>query len=179
MKKAIIALAFLWMQSGLTLTAESVNKENLKIRFEVGNLKFRTVEGSFEALGGEVNFDASRAENASFDVCIDASTVNTGNDRRDKNLKTEDYFHVEEFPAICFKSDSVEETEEGYLAKGKLTMMGVTREVEIPFTHENGELSGELNISRYDYNLAPDVGTGKVSEEVKIFINYTLVPNDM
>ncbi len=174
MNKVLIALALLWLMPGISITAESVNKENLKISFEVGNMKIRTVDGTFEALEGEVIFDASQAQNASFKVCIDAASVNTGNKSRDKKLKTEAYFHVEEFPAICFKSDSVEETGEGYLAKGQLTMLDVTREVEIPFGFEDGELSGMLTISRYDYGLASDVGTGKVSEEVKIFINYTL-----
>ena len=173
MNKAIIALAFLWMMSGLTLTAKSVNKENLKISFEIGNLKFRTVEGSFDALGGEVHFDSIAPETSSFDLCIDASSVNTGNDRRDKNLRDEEYFHVEKFPSICFQSLSVAQTGEGYVTRGQLTMMGVTLEVDIPFIFGNGELSGELNISRYDYNLAPEVKTGKVSEEVKIFINYS------
>lgn len=175
MNRAIIVLALLLTVPGITITAKSVNKENLKISFEIGNMKIRTVEGSFEARGGEVFFDVSQLQNASFDICIDASSVNTGNDKRDKHLRNEDYFHVEKYPTICFKSESVEEVEAGFLAKGKLTMMDVTREVEIPFSYENGELSGELNISRYDYNLANDVGTGKVSEEVKIKIVYTLI----
>lgn len=174
MNKVLIALALLWLVPGISATAESVNKENLKIRFEVGNMKIRTVDGTFEALEGVVVFDSTQAQNASFEVCIDAASVNTGNKSRDKKLKTEAYFHVEEFPAICFKSDSVEGTGEGYLAKGQLTMMGVTREVEIPFSFENGELSGTLTISRYDFGLASDVGTGKVSEEVIIFISYSL-----
>ncbi|MDX2430311.1 MAG: YceI family protein [Bacteroides sp.] len=174
MNKTILVLALILTVPGITITAESLNKENLKVNFEIKSMKIKKVKGSFEGLESEVNFSASEPENASFYACIDASSVNTGNKKRDDHLRNEDYFHVEKYPTICFKSESVEEVEEGFLAKGQLTMMGVTREVEIPFKHENGELSGELNISRYDYNLASDVGTGKVSEEVKIFITYTL-----
>ncbi len=169
-----MALAILWLVPGNSIKAESLNKEDLKIRFEVGNMKVRTVDGTFEALEGEVIFDPAQAQNASFEVCIDAASVNTGNKSRDKKLKTEDYFNVEKYPAICFKSESVKEVEAGFLAKGQLTMLDVTRDVEIPFSYENGELSGTLTISRYDYGLASDVGTGKISEEVKIYVTYAL-----
>lgn len=174
MNKTILGLAFLLTVPGITITAESLNKENLKVNFEVRNLKINKVQGSFEGLEIEANFNDSEPENASFNVCIDASTVNTGNKKRDEHLRNEDYFHVEKYPTICFKSESVEEVEAGYLAKGQLTMLDVTRDVEIPFSYENGELSGKLIISRYDYNLANDVGAGKVSEEVEINITYTL-----
>jgi len=170
----IIALVFLSLVSGITVTARSVNKENLKISFEVGNMKIRTVEGSFEGLEGEVTFDASMPDNASFNLCIDASSVNTGNKRRDKHLRNEDYFHVDKYPAICFQSESLEEVEGGFLILGQLTMLGVTRDVEIPFNYENGQLSGTLSINRFDFDLGKDVGTGKISEEVKINITYTL-----
>ena len=170
----IISLVFLSLVSGIAVKARSGNKENLKISFEVGNLKIRTVDGSFEGLGGEVTFDTALPENASFDLCIDAASVNTGNERRDKHLRDEDYFHVEKYPTICFQSESVEEVEGGYLAKGQLTMLAVSREVEIPFNYENGELAGKLSINRFDYDLGKDVGTGKISEEVIINITYTL-----
>lgn len=173
-KITIIALVFLSLVSGITVTARSVNKENLKISFEVGNMKIRTVDGSFEGLEGEVIFDASMPENARFNLCIDASSVNTGNERRDKHLRNEDYFHVEKYPTICFKSESVEEVEGGFLALGQLTMLGVTGDVEIPFNYEDGQLSGKLIINRFDYALGKDVGTGKISEEVIINITYSL-----
>ena len=93
-----------------------------------------------------------------FDVSVNAETINTDNDSRDKHLKDEDYFSVKEYPNISFKSDKVEgNAKKGYTVKGKLTMKGVTKQISFPFTAvQQGSdwiFTGELKLNRRDFKV--------------------------
>jgi polyisoprenoid-binding protein YceI len=70
---------------------------------------------------------------------------------------SENYFNEAKYPAIDFKSTSVSKADNGYLAKGNLTMKGVTKEIAIPFTFDNmgdhGEFKGTLSLDRRDYQV--------------------------
>lgn len=170
MRRILVVLGIAVLSSGITLSGQTVNKENTTVSFEIRSMKVNKVGGSFAGIEGEVQFDPSDPGSSNFKVCIDASTVNTVNEKRDEHLRNEDFFHVEVYPSICFKSEEVSELEDGFVAKGTLSMTGVSRDVEIPFAYENGVLTGSLSVNRYDYNLAKDEGEFKASAEVIIHI---------
>jgi len=126
--KGIICLAVLLISIGMQ--GQTINTEQSKVKFEATNMKWMTVEGTFTGMKGEINFSADDPSGGSFNVCVESATVNTENDARDKHLKNEDFFEVETYPEICFRSTSISATSKGYTTTGQLTMHGVTQDVQ-------------------------------------------------
>lgn len=151
--KAFFAFALLLLTVVQPTTAQSIDSENSKVTFTVSNMKINTVEGTFRGMNGVLNFDAEDLANASFAVCIAAETVNTGGKKRDAHLRKDDFFYVEKYPEICFTSESITTTENGYLAQGTLTMRGVSEAVEIPFTYADNTFKGSFSIDRTAYKV--------------------------
>ncbi len=158
----------------LGLQAQSINADESKAAFTATNMRWMEVEGSFTGMKGEVNFDESNIAGSSFNVCVDAASVNTENEKRDDHLRNEDFFYVEKYPTICFRSSSISESGGSYVANGQLEMHGVTKDVTIPFTYSNGTFSGKLSVSRYDYSVGADTGTFMVGENVDIKITAVI-----
>jgi polyisoprenoid-binding protein YceI len=99
--------------------------------FEVRHLGISTQRGRFERTDGRIVLDA-QAGQGSIDISIDAGTVSTGNRLLDAQLKGEDFFDTERFPAITFRATRLEfDKEKPKLAVGELTMLGVTRPVSV------------------------------------------------
>ncbi|PWJ44613.1 YceI family protein [Sediminitomix flava] len=169
MKLRSIISAFIILVSLQAVNAQNIDTGNSIVTFEVSNMAFKTVEGSFKGMKGAVKFDENNLSESSFQVCIDAATVNTENEDRDKHLKNEDFFEVETYPEICFTSTSIVKSTSGYTAKGMLKMHGVEKEVEIPFSVKDNTFEGTLVIDRYDYKVG---GSGKfmVGREINLKI---------
>jgi len=167
MKKLLIALSFCSLS---TVWAQTIDASKSYVSFSISKLVVNTVEGQFTGMNGKVKFNESNPLKSSFDVCVDASSVKTDSEKRDKHLKTEDFFHVAKYPNICFKSKKVVKTDAGYSVEGSLTMIGVTKNVSIPFTYANKTLTGNFMVKRRDYNLAPSKGALQIGEEVSLKI---------
>jgi polyisoprenoid-binding protein YceI len=167
--KQILILSFLLLYA-LKITGQSIDSQASRVEFEIRNMKIKTVDGSFLGMQGTVEFDTTNLDVSRFEVCIDASTVNTGKKKRDAHLRNEDYFHVEKYPTICFSSQSISAGENGFLTHGTLTMHGVTRHVEIPFNFSDNTFTGTLNLNRLDYNVGEGTGTFMVGNEVSVRI---------
>ncbi|MEL7148857.1 MAG: YceI family protein, partial [Bacteroidota bacterium] len=148
-------LFFLILLSGpfVVFGQQSINTDESKVSFEVSNMRFNTVEGTFSGMTGTIQFDPTDLSTASMDVCVDASSVDTDNKKRDEHLRKDDFFDVEKYPTICFKSSSVTKTSSGYEVRGMLTMHGISKEVSIPFTFTEDTMSGNLSIERTDYKV--------------------------
>ncbi len=170
MQKFLVFL-FLWSLWALpALEGQTLNTETSIVNFKIGNMKIRTVKGTFQGLQGRINFDPADLSTASFEVCLDVATVNTGNKKRDEHLLKEDFFFEATYPQICFTSISVEKTATAYLTKGNLTIHGTSKEVLLPFTFDGKTFKGTLEVSRYDYGVGMDTGTFLVSENVELEI---------
>ena len=157
-----------------TTIAQTIDPSGSGVQFRVSNLGMFTVKGTVDGMKGAVSFRADAPTEARFDVCVDAATINTGNNKRDEHLRTADWFDVAKYPEICFRSNAVEKTAEGFLAKGEMTLHGVTKAVELPFAHTNGTLTGTLTVSRLAYAVGADTGTFTVGEEVTVTITCVL-----
>ena len=97
--------------------------------FKVKHMMISNVKGQFTGLKGvmERNEDPTRSR---VEVTIDAASINTGDPERDAHLKSADFFDVEKFPTLSFKSTSVRRTGHDELSvAGELTIHGITREV--------------------------------------------------
>lgn len=172
MKQIILFIAL--VSTSFLIQAQTLNTADSKVDFEVSNFKFNTVEGSLSDLNGTVRFKESAVTEAYFKVCVPVNTIQTGIVKRDEHLLTADFFDADNYPNLCFESQSVTKTENGYLAKGILTIRGVSKQIELPFKVQNNALIGSFTINRFDYNVGADAGTLTVGSDVKISIYCAL-----
>jgi polyisoprenoid-binding protein YceI len=155
---SLISIVIFVLSNAFTGAAQDVDRDGSFVAFEISNLGINLVDGTFRGFEGVVLFDATDLSNSSFEMCIDPATVNSGNSSRDKSLLEEDYFHVARYPSICFKSDTVVKTGDGFLTTGILTLKGTSSEVSIPFTAEGNRLKGTIEIDRTEYGVGPSGG---------------------
>ena len=169
------ALAVLALTVGaLSGNAQTIDTDKSSVSFKIKNLWVNTVNGSFTGMKGEINFNPDNLDAAYFNVCVDVSTIETGIDKRDEHLQTADFFDVAQFPTICFQSKAVSRVDSTYITTGALTMHGVEKRVEIPFTFDGKTLTGSLTLNRLDYNVGADVGSFTADETVNLTIVTTL-----
>ena len=117
-----------------------------------------TCNGTFDAPEGTAIFDEKNVSASSFNVTVPAGSFNTGNNARDKDMKSEKYFFVSKYPDIRFKSSKVEKDGTRYKATGTLTIRDVSKTVTFPFeakknTDGTYAVSASLEINRLDYNI--------------------------
>ncbi|SKB58940.1 YceI family protein [Dyadobacter psychrophilus] len=151
-------IAFIFAFIGSTFAFGQTSKvvsgaTNFKVKYVLG-----TCEGTFDAPKGEAVFNEKSPENASFDIEIAANTFKTGNNSRDKDMKSDKYFYIEKYPNIHFKSTKVEKKNGKYEATGKLTIRDVTKTVTLPFdAKKNADggyaLSSTFEVNRLDYKV--------------------------
>ena len=171
-------LFFLAVTATLTATAQyKPVDQGSAVRFSVNNFGF-AVGGTFTGLRGSIVFDPQHAADGSFDVSLDASTVNTDNSLRDSHLKNDGYFDVVNYPRIQLVSSVLAAGDKAgvYLFTGHLTIKGKTKAVSFPFTVvpvEGGvTFKGAFNINRKDFGIG---GTSTISNEVKVELNVAVV----
>jgi polyisoprenoid-binding protein YceI len=92
------------------------------------------VKGKFTDFAITLNHDEKDITKSSVNVVIKATSVDTGIDRRDAHLRNADFFDVEKFPEITFKSERIEKKGKQFIAHGPLTMHGVTKQIALPFS---------------------------------------------
>ena len=142
------------------------------VTFKIRNLGFN-VDGSFSGLQGKILFDPKDPGKASFDVSIDAATVNTDNDSRDGHLKKEDYFDVQNYPRIRFVSTGITPSGKSgsYTMAGKLTIKTTTKDISFPFTAtpqgDDYLFNGEFSINRKDFGVG---GSSTISNSLTVVL---------
>ena len=151
-------------------------------QFSVSHLGIATVRGVFEKTAGTVIYDPSDPTKTQIDATLDATTVNTRIEMRDKDLRSPNFFDVEKYPTISFKSKKTEVAGEGKLKiAGDLTIHGVTKEVVLdvdgpskPVSAMGGVRMGAeaTKINRRDFgvNGAP----GIAGDEISIILDVEL-----
>jgi polyisoprenoid-binding protein YceI len=105
-----------------------IDKNHSNMGFLIRHL-FTKVPGRFTDFSGQISFDEANPEQSTVEVTIKTASVNTDNERRDKDLRSANFFDVEKFPEISFRSKSVKTTGQNTAeVRGDLTMHGVTKE---------------------------------------------------
>ncbi|TYB79381.1 YceI family protein [Bizionia myxarmorum] len=150
--------------------SQTINSEKSVVDFNIKAGGIFNVNGTFTEMQGTFNFEEAAVENACFDICINAKTINTENNKRDTHLRSDDFFAIENYPSICYKSDSVSKLKDGFSTTGNLTIHGVTKTVIIPFSYKNNVFKGEIEINRFDYNIGDDYGSWRVGETASVII---------
>lgn len=156
--------------------AWTIDPAHSTIQFSVRHI-FTQVTGTFDRVEGVVRFDPADLEGSSIDVSIPVEGINTRNAQRDGHLKTPDFFDAATHPAMRFVSTRItRQGDDRYVADGRLTIRGTTREVALPFTF-HGSMAhpmkpgylvagarAALTLKRTDFG----VGTGSWAETAMI-----------
>jgi polyisoprenoid-binding protein YceI len=109
-----------------------VDSSHSSAGFSVRHMMVSTVRGTLGPISGAVEYDGKDVTSVKADISIDVTKINTGNERRDNDLRDADFFEVAKYPTITFKSKRVQPGGDGRFALvGDLTMHGVTKEVTL------------------------------------------------
>jgi polyisoprenoid-binding protein YceI len=180
----IIALLVAGVASAQTW---SLDKGHAKLGFGITHLMISDVEGAFTSFDAKITSSKEDFSDAVIELTADAASVNTNSEDRDKHLKNEDFFHVEKFPTLTFKSKSFTKVEgKKYKLTGDLTMHGVTKPVTLdvifngtavhPYnkkTLAGFKISGTLK--RSDFNFGSKYPSAVLGEEVTITANTEFI----
>src|SRR5512135_379252 len=100
--------------------------------FSIRHMMIAQVRGQFGKIGGTIYFDPLDIQKSSVELSIDASSISTGIQKRDDHLKSPDFFDVDKYPTISFRSSRIHSVD-GNMAKviGDLTMHGITRQATV------------------------------------------------
>lgn len=163
--------------------AYTIDAVHSSVGFKVKHMMVSDVKGSFAAFSGAINLDPKSIDASSVEVTIETASVSTHNEKRDGHLKSPDFFDAEKFPTITFKSKKITKKGDAWVAVGDLTMRGVTKEIELPFTlsgpvsASNASIIGvsaAMELNRQDFgvswNKTLDAGGVVVGDKVKIEI---------
>ena len=163
----------------------SFDKAHSFIGFKVKHMGLIEVPGFFRDFVGTVNFDAKDITKSTVEFTAKMTSVDTGVAGRDNHLRTKDFFEVEKFPDMTFKSTKVEKKGKGYMLTGDFTMKGVTKSITFPFQipgwlpageRDGGKMgiTAETTINRRDYgvNYGTNLPSGipSLSDDVKIVL---------
>jgi polyisoprenoid-binding protein YceI len=140
--------------------------------FKITAMFIFPVKGKFSGVNGTIEIKNDLYE-IDVDLTVDPSTIDTGNEKRDDHLRSEDFFNVDTYPTISFSSSriSAQATGNQYLVEGELTIKDITQTIQVPITFEGlndqGEVvfSGSKNINRREFNIDySGKGVGDVAE---------------
>jgi polyisoprenoid-binding protein YceI len=168
----------------MSLENWNVDVVHSTVGFTVRHLMVSKVHGLFTKWNGTFAFDEANPSASHVEVQIDVSSVDTREPQRDAHLRTGDFFEVEKFPHLTFKSTSVEGSGNQFKVNGDLTLRGVTKPVVLdveyagrskhPQMGERAGFSAHTSINRKDFgvsfNQVLDNGGLALSEKVDINI---------
>lgn len=174
-----------------TTATWKIDPAHTAAQFAVKHLMISTVRGAFKNVNGTINWDESDVTKSTVNVTIDATTVDTGEAPRDKDLKSDKFFDTAEYPTLTFKSTKVEQAGTGKLkVTGDLTIRGVTKQavldvdgpsasVKDPWGNTRSALSASTKINRQDFgvkwNANIDGGGVVVGDDVNITIDLEMI----
>jgi polyisoprenoid-binding protein YceI len=168
----------------------TIDTAHSEINFSVRHMMIATVRGRFEKFSGTIYFDENEPARSRVNVQIETGSINTREPQRDAHLKSPDFFDVENYPLITFKSKSIEVKDSNQaLITGELTIRDVTRQIVLdaeyagmaqsPFGTTNAGFSASTRINRKDWgltwNVALETGGMLVSDEIKIDIDLEII----
>jgi polyisoprenoid-binding protein YceI len=178
------------MSTTVRTTEWEIDTAHTAAQFSVKHLMVSTVRGQFRKVTGKLLLDEADPTRSTVQVEIDAASLETGEPKRDGHLRSADFFDVEKYPKLSFRSTRIERTGEEFMLTGDLTLHGVTRPVTLTVESLSGAMKdpygrvvrgvsaiGKLNRKDWGlgWNAALETGGVLVGEEVKLQIDAELV----
>ncbi len=192
-RRAAPLLAALVLSSSGAMAAPrnlKIDKEHSSVTFRVRHI-FTKVTGRFREFSGTIAFDETNQAASKVTALIQAATIDTNVEARDKDLRSKRFFDVERFPTLEFASLRLDGASGGRARiVGNLTMHGVTREVVLdteylgkgkdPWGNERYGFHAEAKINRKDFgmtwNEVLEAGGVLVGDEVEIILDVEAIP---
>ncbi|MDH6516282.1 polyisoprenoid-binding protein YceI [Streptomyces sp. SAI-208] len=170
----------------------TIDTAHSSIGFTVRHAMVTNVKGKFNDFSGSLHLDGGdpTASTASIDVKMDS--IDTGSEDRDGHLKSADFFKIEEFPTMTFRSTKAEALgDEDYRITGDLTILGTTKPLTIdlefngaakdPFGNERVGFEGKAEIKRSEWgltwNAALETGGVLISDKIKLHFDISAIRN--
>ena len=188
---AMLALAASASAQPATWTVDTLHSS---AHFTVRHMMISTVRGQFGGVKGTVKYDPKNPLASTAEATIDCTTINTGEPKRDSDLKGAEFFDIAKYPVMKFKSKKVETAGQGRLKMtGDLTINAITRQVAMDVEGPTGQVrdprgrdkigvSATAKISRKDFGITwnqfMETGGVAVSDEVSITIDLELTKSN-
>ncbi len=155
-----------------------VDGEHSSVLFKIKHAGTSNFWGRFDDLDGTWSFDPASPESASFSFVVRTSKINTGSRKRDKHLKSIDFFNTKQYPRMRFDSTSITRGEGGmFQMDGELTLVGETRPISAQLEYlGTGNYNGPIaafeatfTVSRSEFGMSGF--EGGVGDEVSVIIS--------
>ena len=156
-----------------------------EVGFTARHMMVSKVRGRFTVFSGEL-VTGEKLLDSSVTATIDLTSINTGNEQRDQHIRSADFFEVETYPTMTYRSTGVRAEGDGYILDGELTLKGVTKSVPLtlelngfgpdPFggTRAGFTATGELNRRDFNVNFSAPMQNGGVVVSDKITLNLEI-----
>ena len=191
----LYACALLAAPLGTARASEwALDPAHTSVQFSVRHMMVSTVRGEFTKVSGTAKADDADPARSTIEVTIEAGSIDTRDAKRDAHLRSPDFFDVEKFPALQFRSTKIEAAEpDAYKLTGDLTIHGVTKPITLdvpapsaavktPFgtTIRGVSAAGKLNRKDFGltWNKALEAGGLLVGEDVQIQIDAEFVKKE-
>lgn len=169
--------------------AWTIDPAHTEVGFEVKHLMISKVRGRFAGVTGSIVLDEGDLARSSVTAEIDAASIDTRSEQRDAHLRSADFFDVEQFPTLSFRSTKVARAGNGLEVAGDLTIHGVTRPVVLavqdegrgkdPWGGDRAAFSASVVIDRRDFGLtwnqALETGGVLVANEIRVTLEVQAV----
>jgi polyisoprenoid-binding protein YceI len=181
----VVAAVTLSISAFAQVETWQIDPNHSAAQFSVKHMGISTVRGAFSKLSGTVQYDPNDPSKTTIDVTIDANSIDTRVEARDKDLRSPRFFDVEKYPTITFKSKHAEAAGKGKMKiTGDLTIKGVTKEVVLDVDGPNGPIkdprgsehmgaSATTQINRQDFGVS--TMPGGIGNDVQITIDVEMV----
>lgn len=183
MKKAFLLLATVFITAGSFAQSQwKVDPDHSSLNFNISHSAISIVNGKFLEYTGNLTTNGEALHDADFDFTVKVKSINTSVKDRDDHLRSADFFEVEKYPDMTFKSSKILATgkPDHYLLHGDLTIKGVTKSVIFEVLYggtakgDQGEKLGmkaKTTINRFDYNIDYDPTAAGIGKDVTIVVH--------
>ncbi|MEP6464793.1 MAG: YceI family protein [Parafilimonas sp.] len=166
-----------------------IDAAHSEITFKVKHLMISNVSGNFSKFDAAMESDKEDFTDASITFEADVDSISTNNEQRDAHLKNDDFFNVEKYPKLTFKSTSIEKkSDDEYTLTGDLTIREVTKPVSLNVTYSGSavfygqnkfgfEITGKINRKDFGlkWNALTETGGIALSDDVRLALNIQMV----
>lgn len=180
MKKQLLLIALLVYSFTCFAQTWKSDSDHSRLSFITTHMLISDVSGIFKSFEATVQASKEDFSDAVFELVVDVKSINTENEKRDNHLRSADFFEVEKYPTLNFKSTKLEKTGGNmFKMSGNLTMHGITHPVIMDLQYRGTIVNPNTKkttagfqvmgkVKRSDFNIGPKFNNNIISDEVMI-----------